>query len=576
LIRNKKYKYSTHPEMKKFTLSLLLMLISTGLISQTTRMVMQEEFTSSTCYPCSLVNPDFHTWQTQHPDIYTSIFYHTYWPSPGDDPMYWANPTDNNGRIGYYNITAVPWSIIDGNVFNNEGDFLTWDVIQNRSTTPSPFQIKIRHQLNTAEDSIFVTVLATCKQAVTAPMVAQNAVVEKHIHYTSAPGSNGEKDFYNVMRKMLPGAGGTAMPGSFAVGDYFLMYYGWKLANVVDNFQLGDISFIQNISTKEIYQAANSTTASLPMPFNDDLQVMNVSNYSTMNCSGKISPTVEIRNNGNHNVTSAEIKYQVNGGSLSSYTWTGNLATLKSAVVNLPESEFTPIANNILKVYTIKPNNVSDEYPKNDTATIGIPLSPVIGDHVQIFIKTDNAPGETTWDVKDASGTVIKSGGPYTLAGHMYRESANMTDPGCYTFTIYDSGGNGICCDNGSGVYNLLNAASPPVTFKTGTKFGSSEFTEFSMDVINGIPDPVTTEVKVYPNPSKGTINLSLTVSTQEKVSVALYSTLGKLERTFDEGLLDSGTQEFSLNAEGLAPGLYVMKILAGDEVITRKIALEK
>lgn len=43
-------------------------------------------------------------------------------------------------------------------------------------------------------------------------LVAHNVVIEKHIHFNTAPGTNGEKDFYNVMKKMLPGSGAPACP----------------------------------------------------------------------------------------------------------------------------------------------------------------------------------------------------------------------------------------------------------------------------------------------------------------------------------------------------------------------------
>jgi len=79
------------------------------------------------------------------------------------------------------------------------------------------------HKKIWVEGSIFETERLICHQC---------GKIEKHIHFSSPPGTNGEKDFYNVMVKMLPSATGTSLPSSFQVGDYFVLEFAWKLANV--------------------------------------------------------------------------------------------------------------------------------------------------------------------------------------------------------------------------------------------------------------------------------------------------------------------------------------------------------
>ena len=561
--------------MKRFTLFLSLLIVTTIVYSQSPRMVLQEEFTSSTCGPCASANPTFHTWMGQHPDIYTTIFWHCNWPSPGNDPMYLANVVDNAYRIGFYAVNSIPWALVDGNVYDNNGGALQWSVIQNRSAVPSPFTITLEHQLNATQDSIFVTMLITCTQALTASLVAHNVVVEDHVHFTTAPGTNGEKDFYNVMKKMLPSKDGTSLPVSFVPGDYSVMKYAWKLASVYDVTQLSAVSFVQNKTTKEIYQTANSTTTDITMPFNNDAEVMNVSNYSTVSCTGKISPVVEIRNNGNNPITSMEIKYKVNDEPVSTFTWSGNLAKLGTTSVALPEYVFTPIAQNTLKIFSNNPNNLADEYPKNDTATVLISGPTITHNLAYLTIRTDNAPGETTWDVRDETNTVIKSGGPYTLPIHMYKDTIDLPTVGCYTFTIYDAGGNGICCSNGTGVYTL-STSSPSTTIKSGNIFGSSEFTEFSMDWATGIKDIAENSFNVYPNPFTGTASVAFTTAKPGPVTISLYNLFGELVKTIDMGILPSGNHELTLDASTLAAGIYFLKLQANSAISTKKIALEK
>ena len=70
-------------------------------------------------------------------------------------------------------------------------------------------------------------------------------------------------------------------------------------------------------------------------------------------------------------------------------------------------------------------------------------------------ILTDNYPEETTWNVSNASGIVVANGGPYADPNTLYEDNICI-DVGCYTLTINDSYGDGICCDYGLGSYSLI------------------------------------------------------------------------------------------------------------------------
>ncbi|RME97401.1 MAG: hypothetical protein D6772_10465, partial [Bacteroidetes bacterium] len=53
---------------------------------------------------------------------------------------------------------------------------------------------------------------------------------------------------------------------------------------------------------------------------------------------------------------------------------------------------------------------------------------------------------------------------------------------GCYTFTIFDSGGNGLCCDFGDGFYQLLNAEGTVIA--QGAQFSNAVSTEICDGVV--------------------------------------------------------------------------------------------
>ncbi len=91
----------------------------------------------------------------------------------------------------------------------------------------------------------------------------------------------------------------------------------------------------------------------------------------------------------------------------------------------------------------------------------------------------DNYPGETTWQITaDGGGVVASSNGNYSgnSPGSVINQSLCLPS-GCYTFTIFDSFGDGICCGFGNGSYSLTN--SDGIVLASGGQFATSESTPF-------------------------------------------------------------------------------------------------
>ena len=94
---------------------------------------------------------------------------------------------------------------------------------------------------------------------------------------------------------------------------------------------------------------------------------------------------------------------------------------------------------------------------------------------ITISITTDDYPGETSWQLIDQNG-----GGWYINSGDLTQINTTYTytycvpDTNCYTFTIYDTWGDGICCNYGNGSYVVSQDGSPVVS---GGSFASSQST---------------------------------------------------------------------------------------------------
>ena len=111
----------------------------------------------------------------------------------------------------------------------------------------------------------------------------------------------------------------------------------------------------------------------------------------------------------------------------------------------------------------------------NPSVTIDDGSCIIGGVEITFTILTDNYPGETTWNIADASGTVVMSGGPYSSSSTTYSNTV-CVDDGCYDLTIYDSFGDGICCGYGIGNYEITSQGE---TLVSGGEFASSETVNF-------------------------------------------------------------------------------------------------
>ena len=92
---------------------------------------------------------------------------------------------------------------------------------------------------------------------------------------------------------------------------------------------------------------------------------------------------------------------------------------------------------------------------------------------VTLELKTDDYPEETSWDLMDASGTVIQSGGNFTNAQSIYTQDF-VWKIHCYTFVIYDTYGDGFNFGT-PGYFKLIRSDGVILSTNTLTDFGYSE-----------------------------------------------------------------------------------------------------
>jgi photosystem II stability/assembly factor-like uncharacterized protein len=103
---------------------------------------------------------------------------------------------------------------------------------------------------------------------------------------------------------------------------------------------------------------------------------------------------------------------------------------------------------------------------------------------------------------------------------------------------------------------------------------GSFEYSnEVEVEIVNPVEYALAQN---YPNPFNPSTRIEFTLPNNEMVNVSVYSSLGEKVTELVNGELTAGQHSVDFNAQGLASGIYIVKMNAGNFTDTRKMSLMK
>lgn len=552
--------------MKKSILLTLLMILGVQLVfsqvQKSQRLVLIEHFTQASCGFCPPWNTAYNNLVSANPGKVVILRYQVSWP--GYDPMNLHNPGEVANRVALYGINAVPASRLDG---TNVGQ-VTQSSLDNRYAISSPCTINLSHHLSPNYDSILVSMTITATEDMPASLKAHIAVIEEHIHFASPPGSNGESDFYNVMKKMLPNANGTTLP-ALTTGQSYTINLGWKLKNVYDIDELAVIAFVQNSGTKEVLQSGRTVAVPVVPLYSYDANLMKL--ISEHDCSGNARPSVTFANFGSTPLTDLTFKYNVNGGTEKTYTWhtTTALNFLEQTTVVLDTINFSD-ENNLLTVRVCDPNGQPDQNNLNDTAKISFVKYKDMYSYLTLKMKLDGYASHITWKILKPDGNILKQGGPYNNNQPITVPISAPTE-GCYKFFIMDSEGDGLLAPGYYKIYDSFNHILVDSTSFTGFQ----KVHPFNVRFDAGINEQTTTyDVSIFPNPFRNETRISFILKQAAIVELSVLNILGNIVYSDYLGNLNKGEQYYVLPAKNLKSGVYFIKMKIGNKLITKKIVV--
>jgi thiol-disulfide isomerase/thioredoxin len=296
-----------------------------------------------------------------------------------------------------------------------------------------------------------------------------------------------------------------------------------------------------------------------------------------------LSPRFNLINIGQKPLKSAEIKLFWNSETVETQKWTGDLPLYAANTI-----KFSPITLKSAGSLSAKITSINDGAKDADTTNNLIQhkygIAPQVGNAQKLLLRisTDNFGEELYWELRDESGKVLDYGGnekigpdgggrflggpPIGLGTYasnaLIRDTLNLPGPGCYSFHMIDSYGDGFCCEWGQGFYRISNLATPANIIISGGDFEAYDNRAFGSQTITSSEETVNSVEKslfIYPNPAVDKLHLEWFMPNSEEMSIQVLNMSGQQIRMLWNGHLSAGNHELSLDTSTLPPGIYCL-----------------
>ena len=348
--------------------------------------------------------------------------------------------------------------------------------------------------------------------------------------------------------------------------------------NIFTQNQKDRITVIMNNAVRRSTLKTSIKGTAIPL-FAIDAEVKIETDYSldgVSDCASLPHPVnkkVILTNRGTSPLTAITLNYSIAGGANQTQNWTGTLAQNESTIVTL----LNTASFGILTASIATTNGTTDQRVSNDmhTKTFG-PVNYNFTNYV-FNLQQDFWGDEITWDLKDGSGVVEDSGGPYSGKHSeilplptLITRNWTLANNQCYTFTIYDSEGDGICCDGGSGYYNIKSTNGLTIV-ASGAEYTTIENIQFTTYILGNKEFEASNAIFLYPNPTKGTLNISVPSNFGLPNSYTIANTLGQIILQKEV----SSASDLTINTSTLSNGIYFITVTKENEKKTMQFIKE-
>ncbi len=416
-------------------------------------------------------------------------------------------------------------------------------------------------------------------------VMLQDSIIGEQAYAETNPAQYVGDDLYchmHVLRDVVTAEWGDIVAPTLQ-GTFLTKTYEYQIPEIIGDpngiaVDLDNISFLafvtekyQGVPTRPILNAnklsQEQNTYQAVSPYISEVVV-----ESGIFCSNERTLKAYVKNVGTKELTSIDFEILINGTDAVKHSWTGNLAQDATTCIDIEVA--LPFGDNEVAVNVVKANGTDFSYGKTISVVCdewsSVKLSCVETAQLTIEIMQDKYGNHTTWEFLSSDNTVLASGGPYKYLPNAVTElhtyNVTVEDGECYKFVMYDSYGNGICCEDGDGYYRIIDEAHNVVVDGTG-EFKDMIYSIISVEQSGAVGEMSALAYKVYPNPAKDI----LTIKGENMNQIMIYNSLGQLVKS-----IECNDNAVEVDVKNFKNGMYFINVINDNgKRIAKKVIVE-
>ncbi|MEZ4825885.1 MAG: T9SS type A sorting domain-containing protein [Bacteroidia bacterium] len=545
------------------------------------KLALIESFTQHNCGPCAAQNPALDALIHNNFHKTAVVKWVVTWPAPNDDPRHHFNVAANSARRTYYAVNGVPNTIMGGNVFNGAPGGVSQTMVNNEFAKPNMFDFDITEGVSGSNVNVNVTVTPLQDPGL-GNLTLQVAVIQDELHYPAATGSNGEKDFYEIMRYALPSAAGTQI--STTVGQSSSVSGSYAINSIFNKSFMRVVAWVQNDATKEIFAVSKSKgiyfcangSKVVTTPTITEASCANNDGGISLSLSGGTAPYSYVWNTGE---TTQIISGKASGNYTVTITEAGGCAF--SVPVQIPQK---PSPNVVISPKDVSCNGDTDGSITAYVAGGAAPYTYAWSTGATTKDVSNLAPGNYTLVMTDADGcSVSKTASIVNTPVLAATASSNHPDNGTnngegtvvvtggthpYTYAWSHSGtATGASLDDlASGSYSVdvtdYSGCQTTVTFNVDSNVGIEDLVKAGIN-----------SMEVYPNPTQGAFTVNIELAKLDDLKLAIFDVNGRMVYQTSKNSVSRFTENIDLS--GFAAGIYTLKVATSQGVGYERVVVK-
>ncbi len=459
------------------------------------RNVIIEEFTGRNCGYC----PDGHLIANNivaaNPDRVWAVNVHAGGYAPTSYPNF--NTTVSSQILNAFNVSSFPSGVVNRTTAAgiSRGEWQSYtnqqlsqtaecnvagQAIINPVTRTAKINVEVYYTSNSAESSNYLTIV-----------MLQDSIWGSQSGGSANPSQyvNGQYCHMHILRDAVTPTWGDQISPTTA-GTLITKEYIYQIPESIGSpngveVDLDNILFLAYVTEKqqgsatrpvlnanELHSLQGSEEALYPF-------ISTLNPASGISCSETRDFSIGVTNGGLDELTSLKFKAYVDGEFVKEQLWEGELASYAATVINMEID--VPGGTHNVEIKIVEANGSAYESNKAMNFTFDEWAQVEIEgeeEELTIEIMQDKYGNQITWELIGSDGSVITSGGPYTMlvggsaSTQLHEKKVTIAQGECIKFVIKDSVGNGICCQYGEGYYKIKDSKGNVIVDGDG-EFGS-------------------------------------------------------------------------------------------------------